>query len=72
MTLTFAQVKAFLISKYKAERLYGHSDKGKGDRIVSRYLSELNENGRSIISRHESASGEVIPFTAADVVGAVI
>jgi hypothetical protein len=68
MTVTFDQVKKFIVSKYKAERLYNHSDKGKGDRVVNMYLKDIVQKGRSNISKHESNTGDAITFTAQDVI----
>lgn len=68
MTVSFEQVKKFITSKYKHERLYGHSDKNKGDRIVSTYLDDVIKKGYSIISKHESNTGVAVSFTAQDII----
>lgn len=68
MKVTFEQVKKFIVSKYKHERLYGHSDKHKGDRVVRMYLDDVFKKGNSIISKHESNTGVVVSFTAQDII----
>lgn len=63
----FGAVKTFVVKRYKQKRLYGNSDAGKGDRIISDYVSELTKFGKSLIGRHESMTGETVTFSIADV-----
>lgn len=71
--VTFEQVKEFITPKYKHERLYGRNGNEWGadysERVIQGYVDDLNDNGCSLISHHESATGKIIDFTIADVIG---
>lgn len=58
---TFDQMKAFLVERYKHERLYGRSGHGWGDDygdvVVQSHLEDLRQLGYDVISKHEAANG---------------
>jgi len=64
---TFAQMKRFLVKRYKHDRLYGRSGREwfgggntYGDLIVNGRLRDLAEHGIDLISSNESGTGKVV------------
>lgn len=55
------ELKTFLVSKYKHDRLYGRGDE-YGDTVVRSRLEDLGRNGYDLISHHESKTGEVVYY----------
>lgn len=74
-SVSFEEMKEFIVSCYKSERLYGRNkatgwDDGYGDRIVKGYFDQINGAcmNKCVVSRHESLCGLPIFFDS----GAVI
>ncbi|MBE8233141.1 MAG: hypothetical protein HAW67_05340 [Endozoicomonadaceae bacterium] len=70
--ITFEEMKQYITSKYKHDRLYGRTAKtgwsdDYGDNIVQNYVNNMQRFEHGIISRHESSTGQIIRFEASDV-----
>ena len=67
--ITFEQMKAFLVQRYKHDRLYGMRGWEKegpgyyGDYVVQGATDDLNTKGWGAISHWEAVSGKSIWYT---------